>query len=112
MERETLGYPSWLRYCSVCNYWFAMFYDVFRSIRCMLSWGTCQSVAGALKINSRLAVKPESAGSGNVNILIKTSKESLAITPEDISSRALKPSDSNRGKLETRSTRHLRPSHT
>jgi hypothetical protein len=89
-----------------------MFYVEFRSIRCMISCGTCQRVAGALKINSQVTANPESVGSGNVNILIKTSKESLAITPEDIPPRALKHSDSNRGKLETRSTLRLRPSRT
>jgi hypothetical protein len=46
----------------------------------MISRGTCQRVAGALKITPRLAANPESAGSANViNINIKTSNESLAI---------------------------------
>ena len=63
----------------------------------MMCWGTCQRVAGAFKITSRVAAKPENAGSGNANINIKTSNESLAITPEDLTLRVLKPSDSKRG---------------
>ena len=87
-----------------------MFHVAFRSIRCMICWGTCQRVAAAFKITSRVAAKPNTAGSGNVNINIKTSNKSLAITPEDISLRALKPSDSKRGEPGTRTTRRLRPS--
>jgi archaellin len=70
---------------------------------------TCQRVASALKITSRVAAKPESAGSGNVNINIKTSNGSLAITPEDVTLRVLKPSDSKTGQPETLSTGSLLP---
>ena len=42
----------------------------------MKSRGTCQRVAGALKLTSRVEANPESAGSGYViNINIKTSNE-------------------------------------
>ena len=82
-------------------------------MRCMISRGTCQRVAGALKITYRGAANPESAGLGNgVNINTKTSNESLAITAEDIPLRALQPSDSKPGESETRATHRLRPSRT
>ena len=87
-----------------------MFHVAFRSVHCMIRWGTCQRGTGAFKITSRVAANPETVSSGNVNINIKTSNESLAITPEGIPLRALKPSDSKRGEPETRSTRRLRSS--
>jgi hypothetical protein len=82
------------------------FYIVFRLIHCMNSRGTCQRVAGVLKLTSRVEANP-----GNViNINIKTSNESLASNPENIPLRALKPSDSKTGETETRPTHRLRPS--
>jgi len=79
----------------------------------MISRITCQRVASALKITSRVAANAESVGSGNVNINIKTSKGSLAITPEDIILRVQKPSDRKTGLPETLSTgRLLLPAHT
>jgi hypothetical protein len=89
------------------------FHVAVRVIRCVISRTACRRVASALIITSRVAANPESAGSGNiVNIKIKTCNESQSVTPEDISLRALKPSDSKTGEPETRSTRLLRPSRT
>jgi hypothetical protein len=80
-------------------------YVVFRKIRCIKSWKACQRVAAALKLTSRVTAVPESAGSGNVvNINIKTSNESLAITPKEMPLRALKPSDSKTGERQPQPT--------
>jgi hypothetical protein len=88
-------------------------YVAFRLLRCVWTRGNCREVAGALRITSRVAANPESAGSGNVvNINIKTSNESLAATPEAIPLCALAPSDSKAGKSETRSTRRHRSTRT
>jgi hypothetical protein len=88
-------------------------YVVFRLVRYVWTKGTCRGVAGALRITSRVAANPESAGSGNVvNINIKTSNESLAAAPETIPLRALTPSGGKTGEPEARSTRRLRPSRT
>ena len=89
------------------------FYVAFLLVRCMMSNGTCQRVVGALKITPRLTANPESAGWGNVvSMNIETSSESLTNTPENITLRALKPSDSKTGGSETRPTHCLRPSRT
>jgi hypothetical protein len=58
-----------------------MFHVAFRSVRCMICWGTCQRGTGAFKITSRVAANPECEGSGNVNMNIKTSNESMAYYP-------------------------------
>jgi len=77
----------------------------------MRSRGTCQKVAGALQLTSRVDAKPESAGSVNViNINIKISNETLTSNPENILLRALKLSDSKAGEPETRPTHRLRSS--
>jgi hypothetical protein len=69
----------------------------------MLTRGACQKVEAAFNITSRVTANKESAGSGNVvNINIKTSNEWLAIFPEEITPRALKPSERKMGQLEAR----------
>jgi hypothetical protein len=118
-ERHVLEH-EWREKHSIINHGYSIgfyviigllcFYIVFRLVRCMWSRGTCQRVAGALKLTSRVAANPEPAGSGNViNINIKISNESLANDPETIPLRALQPSASKTGEPETRPARRLRP---
>jgi len=77
-----------------------MFYVAFRLVRCMMSKGTYQRGAGALKITRRETANPESAGSGSViNMNTKISNESLTNTPENIPLRTLKPSDNKTGRV-------------
>jgi hypothetical protein len=54
-----------------------------------------------LKFHSTTDANPGAAGSGNVNINIKTGNESLALTPEDIQLRTLPPSGNMYLELET-----------
>jgi hypothetical protein len=69
-------------------------------------------VAGALRITSRVAADSEPLGSGNVNINIKTSNESLAAPPEVMLLRALAPPVSKAGESGTPQNRRPRPSRT
>ena len=68
----------------------------------MRSGGTCQKVAGALTLTSRVTANPESSGSGKViNINIKTSNENQVNDTESVHLRALQRSASNTGEAET-----------
>ena len=69
---------------------------VIRLILCLKSKGTCRKVAGAFKFHST----PDPS-SGNVNINIKTSNESLALAPETVPLRDLPTSGNKNAELET-----------
>ena len=120
LERHVLEH-EWREKHSIINHGYSIglyviiglvcFYIAFRLIRCMRSGGTCQKVAGALKLTFRVTANPESAGSGNVmNINIKTSNESLVNDSESVPLRALQPSASKTGEAETCPTRRLHSS--
>jgi hypothetical protein len=83
-------------------------YVAYRVLRCMITKGLCQGVAGALRLTHQPRANPEFTGSGNiVNINIKTSNESLTGTQEAIPLRTQTPRDSKAGEPEARSTRRL-----
>jgi hypothetical protein len=84
-------------------------YVVVRLILCLKSKGLCRRVAGAPKVHSTTDTNTGAAGSRNVfNINTKTSNESLAVAPEDISLRTLPPSGNKDGESESRTSRRLR----
>jgi hypothetical protein len=86
-------------------------YVIVRLILCMRSKGLCRRLAGTLKIHPTSDENPRVMGSGKVvNINIKTSNESLALTSEDILLRSPPPSDTKSLESETRTSRRLQSS--